>query len=76
MPKLTKDFPDQLNFLTPEGTLDMLIAIAYFRGEGGKYAGPARDFIIGGIRDFQSRLSDADKRRLKEVLANVKIART
>lgn len=75
MPKKTTDFPEQINLLCPEDTTIMLIAIAYYRGDGGKYAGPARDFIATGIRNWIEALAPKDRKRFDEILANVKITR-
>lgn len=74
MPKRTTDFPEQINILAPEGVTNMLIAISYFRGEAGRYAGPARDFIQRGIDEFLQGLNERERRRFNEILENVKIA--
>lgn len=75
MPKLKKDFPEQINILTVAGTTENLVAIAYYRGNGGQYAAPARDFIDRGIRDFIESLSEKEKIRFNEILRNVKTVR-
>jgi hypothetical protein len=63
-----------LNMLVPnDGTLETLRAIAYFRGESGEFAAPARDFLIQGIERFRAGLSDRDKARFAEILHNVKV---
>lgn len=74
MPKRTTDFPEQINILAPEGVTNMLIAISYFRGEAGRYAGPARDFIQRGVDEFMQSLNERERRRFNEILENVKIA--
>lgn len=74
MPKRTTDFPEQINILAPEGVTNMLIAISYFRGEAGRYAAPARDFIQRGIDEFVQSLNERERRRFNEILENVKIA--
>ena len=74
MPKRTTDFPEQINILAPEGVTNTLIAISYFRGEAGRYAGPARDFIQRGIDEFVQSLNERERRRFNEILENVKIA--
>ena len=75
MPKLQKDFPEQLNMLVGRGTVEQLIAVAYFRGEGGQYAGPARDFIARGLREFVASLDAKERARFEEILGNVKVQR-
>ena len=75
MPKLQKDFPEQLNFLVGRGTTEQLLAVAYYRGEGGQYAGPARDFIARGVREFIGSLDEKERKRFDEVLENVRIMR-
>ena len=73
MPKTDLVYAEQINFLTVRGTQARLRAIAYFRGEGGKFASPARDFIDRGIREFIESLSDKDRKRFDEILQNVEI---
>jgi hypothetical protein len=75
MPKRTKDFPEQLNFLAGRGVTEQLLAVAYFRGEGATYAGPARDFVATGYRLFLASLDEKERKRFDEILANVKISR-
>ena len=75
MPKLSTDFPEQINLLCPLDTQAQLIAIAYYRGEAGRYAGPARDFILSGIRDWVEALGPKERKRYEEILANVRIVR-
>lgn len=75
MPKKTIDFPEQINILAPAGITEKLIAIAYYRGQAGAYAGPARDFLARGIDQFIEGLSDKDRKRFNEILANVRITR-
>lgn len=75
MPKRTIDFVDQVNFLAPAGTLDRLIAVAYYRGEGRKFASSARDFMERGLREFVAGLSDKERKRYEEILQNVRITR-
>jgi hypothetical protein len=73
MPKLNKVYTDQLNFLAPGGTMDALVAIAFYRGDKGRYAGPARDFISKGIREFIEALPEKERRRFDDILRNVQI---
>lgn len=75
MPKKTIDYTDKFIVLCPPGTTEALIAISYYRGEAGQYAGPIRDFVARGIREFVESLSDKDRRRYDEILANVRITR-
>jgi hypothetical protein len=76
VPKLELVFTDQINFLAVRGTADQLRAIAYYRGDRGRFAGPARDFLDKGIRDFVAALSPKERARYEEILASVKIANT
>lgn len=73
MSKQVGDYPDQVNVLTEAGTLDALRAIAYYEGQGGRYAGPARRFLADGIYRFLEALSVRDRKRYDEILVNVKI---
>jgi hypothetical protein len=73
MPKLTVDFSIPLNILArDDGTKEALVAIAYFRGEGGSFAGPARDALASFVRSFRSGLPEADAKRYDEILATVR----
>lgn len=74
MPKLKTEFPEQINFLARLGTLDKLIAIAYMRGEAGKYAGPVRDFVAEGIDRWTASLSASDRKRFESILKDVTLA--
>lgn len=74
MPKLKTEFPEQINFLARAGTLDQLIAIAYMRGEAGKYAGPVRDFVAEGVARWTESLSAADRKRFESILKDVRLA--
>lgn len=74
MPKKTIDFNIPINVLIrDDGTRALLIAIAYFRGEGGSYAGPVRDALGAYTRTFVASLSPTDKRRFDDILASVKV---
>lgn len=73
MSKKKVNFTDKFIVLCPPDTRDHLVAISYYRGEAGSYAGPARDFIARGIREFIESLSAEDKKRFDEILSNVRI---
>lgn len=72
MPKKTQEFPEQINILAKRGTTEKLKAIAYYRGEAGRYAGPARDFITEGIRGWIESLPKRDRERFESILDTVK----
>lgn len=72
MPKKIKKLPDQLNFLAPVDTRDKLVAIAFYRGQAGKYAKPAQDFIVEGIERFLAALSPKERGVFDEILQTVK----
>ena len=75
MPKLYSAYPVPLNILmADDGTKEALRAVAYFRGEAGHHAGPARDFIRFGLDAWVSGLSTRDRARYDEILANVRAA--
>ena len=73
MPKLQMVYTEQINFLTVPGTRALLIAIAFYRGEAGTYAAPARDFIDRGIREWIAGLDVKERKRFDEILDNVNI---
>lgn len=74
MPKTELIYKEQLNFLNAEGTTRKLIAISYYKNGKGRYADPARNFITDGIRRFEDGLSERDKKRYLEILANLNLA--
>lgn len=77
MPKLKIDFSIPINVLIrDDGTRALLIAIAYYRGEGGSYAGPVRDALGAYTRDFVASLSPADRKRFDQILETVKTSET
>lgn len=73
MAKKSTDFPDQVNVMCPEDTLILLRSIGYFRGESGQFAGPARDFIVQGMKSFIESLSPKDRKRFDDIVANVRV---
>jgi len=75
MAKKVLTYRDQVNFLTVEGTVTKLVAISYYRGEGGAFAGPARDMIDRGIREFIASLSPKERKRFEDIMENVRIMR-
>lgn len=73
MPKKIIDFSIPINVLIrDDGTRALLIAIAYYRGEGGSYAGPVRDALGAYTRDFVKALAPSEKKRFDEILETVK----
>lgn len=72
MAKKRMNYPEQVNLLCAEGVRDLLVAIAFYRGEKGKYAIPARDFITDGIARFVGGLSVKERAVFDEILATVK----
>ena len=76
MPKSSKEFTEQVTvLLRDDGTKETLTAIAYYRGEGGSYAGPVRDACASYVREWLARLTPAERRRFDEILDNVKVKR-
>lgn len=74
MPKTKLVFVDQINFLTVAGTQTKLRAISYYLGGRGVFADAARNFIDSGVRNFIEGLSDKERKRFDEILANLTIA--
>jgi len=73
MPKMKISYPDHVNFLAGPDTVMRLTAIAYFRGQRGRYAEPLRDFVEAGIREFIAGLKPAERRQYEEILENLRI---
>jgi hypothetical protein len=72
MPKLTVDFSVPINVLIrDDGTKQALVAIAFYRGEAGSYAGPVREALAKYAREFRAGLGEAEAKRYDEILANV-----
>lgn len=74
MPKLTKDYPEHINFLARSGTLATVAAIALQRGDRDKSA-PLRDALEGFIQSYLSGLSPKERREYEQILANVQTER-
>ncbi len=76
MPKKGQDFTEQITvLLRDDGTKEALTAIAYFRGDGGSYAGPVRDACASYVREWLARLTPAERKRFDEILGNVRVKR-
>jgi uncharacterized membrane protein len=76
MPKRNVDFPVHLNTLQREGVREKLKAISYYRGDSGDFGVVARDFIEAGIVAFETSLSERERKRYAEILANVRVSIT
>jgi len=75
MPKTKLIFKVPCNILlADDGTMDLLIAISYHRGEGGAYAGPARDGIGRFVREYRAGLSDRERKTFDGILETVKVS--
>lgn len=73
MPKKTTEYPDQVNVLCPKDTLILLRSIGFYRGEDGQFAGPARDFIVQGVRQWTESLSPTERKRFESIVENVRV---
>lgn len=74
MPKKGSDFNQQITvLLRDDGTKQILTAIAYFRGDGGSYAGPVRDACASYVREWLAKLTPAERKRFDDILDNVKV---
>ena len=75
MPKTTLIFKVPCNILrADDGTMELLVAISFHRGEGGRYAGPARDGIGRFVRDYRASLTDRERRAFDGILETVRSA--
>lgn len=72
MPKMTKDFPEQINILAPEGTMVDLKSISYYQGTKGHYADPARDLIREGITRWIESLTPTERKRFESIRETVR----
>ena len=73
MPKTDLIFKVPCNILLPEdGTMELLAAISFHRGEGGRYAGPARDAIGKYVRAYREGLSERERKVFDGILETVK----
>lgn len=55
-----------------DGVRELLIAIDYFRGGGGKYAEPVRDALAKYAGEFRDTLGAKDQKVFDEILSTVK----
>lgn len=72
MPKKFKMFNVNCNVKMVGEMVIMLQAIGYYRGNGGEYADPVRDFCQAGVDSFLANLTPAERRRFDEILENVR----
>lgn len=73
MPKTKLIFKVPCNILlADDGTMEMLLAISFHRGEGGAYAGPARDGIGRFVRDYRMGLSERERKTFDGILETVR----
>lgn len=72
MVKKTSTYTEQTNTrLTPEMVVQ-LVAVSFFQGRRGEYSALIRDFLTQGIARFEAGLSERDRARYDEILANVR----
>lgn len=73
MPKKIIVFDVPVNVKMERRMIEYLQAVGYWRGNGGQYADPVREFCQEGIDRFLAGLSPADKRRFDEILESVRV---
>lgn len=67
------NYPEQINFLTLEGTIAKLRALSFLRGKRGSYGSAARDAMELGIGKILEGLSPAERKAYDEILKNIKL---
>ncbi len=67
MPKLTVTYPVNMNVKITSDMLTSLQAIAYHRGDRGRYAGVVRDLLQRGIVSYVSSLDPQALKEYKEI---------
>lgn len=72
MPKIRVEFPEQINVLCRRGVTANLRAISYYRGEAGRYAPVAKEFLQVGIERWIESLAPSERRRFESILETVK----
>ena len=73
MPKTDLIFKVPCNILlADDGTMELLVTISFHRGEGGRYAGPARDGIGQFVRAYRAGLSEREKKTFDGILETVR----
>ena len=72
MPKMHKDFPTQLSLGVPLEMRQKLMAIGYYLGNGGEYAGATRNLLHGAIKRFIDGLDERARAEYDSILLNVK----
>ena len=74
MPKLHADFTAPLNLLVAPAMKQSLVALGYYRGAKGHFAGPTKDLIQDGLDRFIAGLSPVERKRFEEILESVRVA--
>lgn len=72
MPKMHKDFPDQLSLSVTKEMKQNLIAIGYQLGTGGGYASATRNLLKAGIESYVENLDQKKRADFDMILNNVK----
>jgi hypothetical protein len=72
MPKLHRDFPDQLSVGVTLEMRQKLVAIGYAQGSGGEYAGAVRNLLADALDRYVSGLDARRRADFDSILLNVK----
>ena len=72
MPKLHRDFPDQLSVGVTKDMRQKLVAIGYIMGSGGEYAGACRNLLGDAINRYIDNLDVRMRGDFDQILNNVR----
>lgn len=71
MPKIGNFYQVQLVLLVRQEMKNQLIALGYFRGEAGEYAGVSRFLLRRSLDEEIASMTPAERKEYQEILANV-----
>ena len=72
MPKMRKDFPEQLSTSTTLEMKQKLTAIGYMMGAGGQYSAALRNLLADAIRRYIDGLDERKRAEYENILSNIK----
>lgn len=74
MAKKKVHYGETVLYKAVSGTRAELLAVAYFRGHGSRYAKAARELHLRGMESFLNSLTPAERRRYDQIMESVRLA--
>ena len=75
MPRYGHNFDESLMITVRSELKDHLMAIGYYQGQAGEYAGVARNLLARAVEDFYLNLDPREQRKYDTILKSVQAER-